>query len=98
VAQPRSRLTLLAPHQAIRSPSHQLHRRTGQALLLISSRATSTLFKLDRNTGEIAWRLDGKRSDFEMGPGARFTFQHGPRRHPDGTITISDDGRLGTVE
>src|SRR5215208_6805250 len=32
--------------------------------LLISSRNTSTVYKVDRRTGEIVWRLGGKKSDF----------------------------------
>ena len=37
--------------------------------LLISSRSTCTVYKVDRKTGEIVWRLGGKKNDFEMGPG-----------------------------
>ncbi len=66
--------------------------------LLISSRAKSTIFKLDRTTGEVVWRLGGERSDFEMGPGTRFALQHDARPHPDGTITIFDNGSPSTVE
>jgi hypothetical protein len=60
--------------------------------LLISARKTSTVYKIDRKSGEIIWRLGGKKSDFEMGPGARFAFQHDARRQPDGTISIFDNG------
>jgi hypothetical protein len=60
--------------------------------LLISARNTSAIYKVDRNSGEIIWRLGGKNSDFEMGPGTRTAFQHDARRHPDGTITIFDNG------
>jgi len=60
--------------------------------LLISARETSAVYKIDRITGEIIWRLGGKKSDFEMGPGTRFAFQHDARRLPDGTITIFDNG------
>jgi Arylsulfotransferase (ASST) len=62
--------------------------------LLISARETSTVYKIDRKTGKIIWRLGGKKSDFEMGPGARFAFQHDARRLPDGTISIFDNGSL----
>jgi hypothetical protein len=62
--------------------------------LLVSARETSTVYKIDRNSGEIIWRLGGKRSDFEMGPGTRFAFQHDARRLPDGTISIFDNGSL----
>src|SRR5215216_5314056 len=60
--------------------------------LLVSARQTFTVYKIDRNTGEIIWRLGGKNSDFKMGPGTRFAFQHDARRHRDGTITIFDNG------
>jgi Arylsulfotransferase (ASST) len=62
--------------------------------LLISARETSTVYKLDRKTGEVIWRLGGKKSDFEMGEGARFAFQHDARRLPDGTISIFDNGSM----
>ena len=62
--------------------------------LLVSARETSTVYKIDRNSGEIIWRLGGKRSDFEMGPGTRFAFQHDARRLPDGTVSIFDNGSL----
>jgi Arylsulfotransferase (ASST) len=60
--------------------------------LLVSARETSAIYKIDRSTGEIIWRLGGKRSDFEMGEGTRFAFQHDARRLPDGTISIFDNG------
>lgn len=59
--------------------------------LLVSARNTHTVYKLDRRTGRIIWRLGGKRSDFELGPGVRFGWQHDARRRPDGTITIFDN-------
>jgi Arylsulfotransferase (ASST) len=62
--------------------------------LLVSARETSTVYKIDRNSGEIIWRLGGKWSDFEMSPGTRFAFQHDARRLPDGTISIFDNGSL----
>src|SRR5215203_770160 len=60
--------------------------------LLVSARETFAVYKIDRKSGEIIWRLGGKKSDFEMGPGARFAFQHDARRLPDGTISIFDNG------
>ncbi len=62
--------------------------------LLVSSRTTSTVYKIDRKSGDIIWRLGGKKSDFEMGPSARFAYQHDARRQPDGTLTIFDNGIL----
>jgi hypothetical protein len=60
--------------------------------LLVSARHTSTVYKLDRRSGAVIWRLGGKKSDFAMGPGATFNFQHDARRHADGTITVFDNG------
>jgi hypothetical protein len=66
--------------------------------LLISSRNTCTVYKIDRKTGEVVWRLGGKKSDFEMGPGTVTAFQHDARRRPDGTVTIFDNGYVNKVE
>ncbi|MGH9101569.1 MAG: arylsulfotransferase family protein, partial [Acidimicrobiales bacterium] len=44
--------------------------------LLISARNTWTVYKVARPGGEVVWRLNGKRSDFEMGGGSRFYWQH----------------------
>src|SRR5215216_5942664 len=66
--------------------------------LIISSRNTCTVYKVDRKTGEILWRLGGKKSDFEMGPGTVTTFQHDARHHPDGTVTIFDNGYVKKAE
>jgi hypothetical protein len=62
--------------------------------LLISARETSAVYKIDRKSGEIIWRLGGKKSDFQMGEGTRFAFQHDARRLPDGTLSIFDNGSL----
>jgi hypothetical protein len=59
--------------------------------LLVSARRTSTIYKIDRRTGEVIWRLGGKKSDFEMGEGTGFFFQHDARRQADGTITLFDN-------
>jgi hypothetical protein len=60
--------------------------------LIVSARNTSAVYKIDRGSGRIIWRLGGRRSDFTMGPGASFALQHDARRQPDGTLTIFDDG------
>jgi hypothetical protein len=36
--------------------------------LLVCARNTWAVYKLDRKSGKIIWRLDGKKSNFEMGP------------------------------
>ena len=63
----------------------------GDEHLLVSARRTSAVYKIDRQTGEVIWRLGGEKSDFEMGEGARFAYQHDVRRQPDDTITLFDN-------
>ena len=60
--------------------------------LLISARNTCALYRVSRSTGEIVWRLGGKRSDFAMGAGTAFGYQHDARLQADGTYTLFDDG------
>jgi Arylsulfotransferase (ASST) len=60
--------------------------------LIVSARHTSTIYKVDRKSGAILWRLGGKRSDFTLGDGAAFNFQHDARAHEDGTLTLFDNG------
>jgi hypothetical protein len=58
---------------------------------LVSARNTHTVYKISRRTGAILWRLGGKRSDFTLGRGARFAWQHDARRLPDGNLTLFDN-------
>jgi hypothetical protein len=60
--------------------------------LLVSSRHTWTVYKINRTTGQIIWRLHGKKSDFKMTSGTRFSWQHHVRHHPGNVLTIFDDG------
>jgi hypothetical protein len=60
--------------------------------LLVSAKGTCTVYKINRSTGEVMWRLGGEKSDFNMGLGTRTAYQHDARRQPDGTITIFDNG------
>jgi hypothetical protein len=62
--------------------------------LIVSARLTSTVYKVDRQGGEVIWRLGGKKSDFQMSQEARPRYQHDARRQADGTITIFDNGDL----
>ncbi len=66
--------------------------------LIISARKTSATYKIDRQTGDVLWRLDGKRGDFQMGPGTLTRYQHDARRLPDETLTIFDNGEEGESE
>ena len=64
--------------------------------LLISSRHTWTVYKLDRQTGAVIWRLGGKKSDFTLGPGVPFAWQDNPIAVNDNTIRIFDNESNGT--
>ena len=64
---------------------------------IISARQTHAVYKLSRRTGRVLWRLGGRKSDFRLGPGARFALQHDARPQPDGTITIYDNSAAPAV-
>jgi hypothetical protein len=66
--------------------------------LLVSARNTWCAYKLDRVSGDVIWRLGGKRTDFAMGPGAQFAWQHDARDVGGGRMTIFDDGFDGRVK
>jgi Arylsulfotransferase (ASST) len=59
--------------------------------LLVSGRNTHAIYEIDRQTGKVLWRLGGKKSDFTMGRGTAFAWQHDARRQPDGTLTLFDN-------
>jgi hypothetical protein len=65
--------------------------------LLVSARNTHAVYKINRSTGKILWRLGGKRSDFTFGPEVRFAWQHDARRRPDGTLTLFDNAAAPKV-
>lgn len=59
--------------------------------ILISSRNTWTIYKIARSNGAIVWRLGGKKSDFDAGPGAGFSWQHDARMPAPGLLTVFDN-------
>ncbi len=63
----------------------------------MSARHTWCVYKLDRASGAIIWRMGGKRSDFQMGPGAQSAWQHDARQIAGGRFTVFDDGFDGTT-
>jgi hypothetical protein len=61
--------------------------------LIIDSRDTWAVYKVNHQTGRIIWTLGGKHSNFTFGRSARFAFQHdvrvsGPN---DEVVTMFDD-------
>ena len=65
--------------------------------LLMSARNTWSIYKIDRETGRIRWRLGGKRSSFRLPPAARFAWQHDVHRRADGAITLFDNSAFPPV-
>jgi hypothetical protein len=67
--------------------------------LLVSARNTWAVYKVHRRTGEILWRLGGRKSDFAMGPGTITAWQHDARSHDRGRlISIFDNGAAPQVQ
>jgi hypothetical protein len=64
--------------------------------LLISGRHTWTVYKVDRRSGQILWRLGGRRSDFSLGPGVPFAWQHNPLAAGENTIRLFDNETDGS--
>ena len=59
--------------------------------LIVSARNTCTVYKVGRPGGALLWRLGGKRSSFQMGPGATFWWQHHARPHGTKRLSLFDD-------
>ena len=66
--------------------------------LLVSARNTHAIYEIDRRTGAVVWRLGDKRSDFGMGAGTTFAWQHDARWRSPTTISLFDDGAAPAVE
>ena len=62
---------------------------------LVSSRHTWTVYKVNRTTGAVMWRLGGKKSDFALGTGLPFAFQHDAIAVDASTIRIFDNESNG---
>ncbi len=65
--------------------------------ILVSSRHTWTVYKINRTTGAIIWRLGGKKSDFTLGPGLPFAWQHDVEAADAQTLRIFDNESDGTT-
>jgi hypothetical protein len=70
----------------------------GGHTILVSSRNTSSIYGIDRRTGEVRWIFGGRRDQFGLRrhPGWVFCAQHDARRLPDGDLTLFDNGGADT--
>jgi len=66
--------------------------------IVISARNTWAVYKVSRRTGNVVWRLGGKRSDFHMGPGTDFYWQHDARALSTTRLSLFDDGASPSEE
>jgi len=68
--------------------------------LLVSARNTWAVYKIDRGSGRVLWRLGGKKSDFAMGRGTAFAWQHDARHHGNGDtlVTLFDNADAPQVQ
>ena len=67
--------------------------------LLVSARNTWAVYKIAKKDGRVVWRLGGKKSDFALGKGAHFAWQHDARHHGNGNlVTIFDNGTSPQIE
>jgi hypothetical protein len=60
--------------------------------LIVCARNTWATYKVDRNSGDVIWRLGGKRSDFELADGAEYAWQHDARPLGGNLLSFFDNG------
>ena len=58
---------------------------------LFSTRNQDWIIRIDRQSGEIVWRL-GDEGDFSLESGEWFFHQHTPQWQPDGSLLLYDNG------
>ncbi|MEV6341969.1 arylsulfotransferase family protein [Actinoplanes sp. NPDC051851] len=66
--------------------------------LILSARHTWTVYKVHRTTGEVLWRIGGKKSDVTVDDRTAFSWQHDFRRRSDGSYSVFDNGAGVTTE
>lgn len=59
--------------------------------LILSARNTWAVYRISRRTGEVEWRLNGRKSDFEVEDLARFSWQHDARLHSGHRMALFDN-------
>ncbi|MHB8580719.1 MAG: aryl-sulfate sulfotransferase [Ignavibacteriaceae bacterium] len=70
--------------------------------IIASSRHLSTIFKIDRESGDLIWMLGGKQNQFsfinehEANYPNYFSYQHDVKLQPNGDITLFDNGNQHT--
>jgi arylsulfate sulfotransferase len=60
--------------------------------VVVSIRHTNSIVKISHTTGQILWTLGGKEDMFGLTATQTFSHQHHVRVHPDGSMTVFDNG------
>jgi len=63
---------------------------------LVSMRHTNSIFKIDRNNGNIIWKLGGKASSFQFINDSGFSGQHDFRRLSNGNVSLFDNANAAS--
>jgi Arylsulfotransferase (ASST) len=83
------------PPSSVEDPFDFLHLNSieidNDGNLIVSGRHTWAAYKIDRRTGEVIWRLGGKKSSFAMGEGTAFAYQHDARVHDNSNFSLFDN-------
>jgi hypothetical protein len=59
--------------------------------VIIDSRNTWTTYKVDHKSGQVIWRLGGKKTSFALGANVAFAWQHDPEPVDRTTLRIFDN-------
>lgn len=66
--------------------------------IIVSSRSTWTIYRINKPTGNIVWRLGGKQSSFAIASGGEFSWQHDARFLPNNLVSLFDDNSNGSSD
>lgn len=66
--------------------------------ILVSGRNTWTIYRINKPTGNIIWRLGGKQSDFTIDSASSFSWQHDARFLPNNHVSLFDDNCCESAE
>lgn len=64
--------------------------------IIVSSRSTWTIYRINKPTGNIIWNLGGKKSSFVIASGGEFSWQHDARFLPNNLVSLFDDNSNGS--
>jgi hypothetical protein len=65
--------------------------------IIVSSRNAWTIYRINKPTGNIVWRLGGKQNDFTIASGGEFSWQHDARFLPNNLVSLFDDNSDGST-